>query len=461
MAVVLLPSSTVTVIVPSQTGHPPVDPVELLRELIRFDTSNPPGNERACLEFVAETLAGRGIDCRLVPKEAERPNLVARVPGEAKAPPLLLYGHVDVVPAEASEWTHPPFSGDLADDVVWGRGALDMKGGVAMLVAALVGASHDSALESDLVLVLTSDEERGSRHGAKFLVEEHADLFRDVRYALGEVGGFTQWVGRRRLYPIEVAEKQRCLIRATVRGAGGHPSTVVRGTAAAKLGRLLRRLDAKRLPAHVTPAAREMLAAMTEALPAYERVALRGLAQESATNPLLRVLGKAAAPLDAILHNTATPTVIRGGESSNVIPTEVSVDLDGRVLPGQRSEDLVRELEDFAGDLADFDLVEEEPPPPAEPDLTLYPMLADVLRGRDPGGVPVPALMPGYTDARYFGQLGIQTYGFLPMRLPREITVDLIHAPDERVPAEAIRFGTECLVEAIHRYPGTVAANQR
>ena len=374
---------------------------------------------------------------------------------------MLLYGHVDVVPAQVSEWKYPPFSGDLVDDVVWGRGALDMKGGVAMLVAALVSAANDSTLESDLILVLTSDEERGSRHGAKFLVEEHADLFEDVRYALSEIGGFTEWVGKRRLYPIQVAEKQRCLIRATVRGVGGHPSVVVRGTAAAKLGRFLRRLDVKRLPAHVAPTAREMLAAMAEALPSYERLALRGLAREPATNPLLRVLGRTAAPLDAILHNTATPTVIRSGESSNVIPTEISVELDGRVVPGQRPEDLVRELEDLAGDLAEFELVEEEPPPPAEPDLTLYPMLADILRRRDPDGVPIPALLPGYTDARYFGRLGIQTYGFLPMRLPTEITVDLIHAPDERVPADAIRFGTECLVEAIRQYPATLAANQR
>ena len=439
-----------------------VDPVQLLRELIRFDTSNPPGNERACLEFVAETLAGAGIDCRFVAKEPERPNLVARVPGEAKGPPLLLYGHVDVVPARANEWKHPPFSGELVDDVVWGRGALDMKGGVAMLVSALVSASHDSALDSDLVLVLTSGEETGSQQGAKFLVDEHADLFEDVRYALGEIGGFTEWVGSRRLYPIQVAEKQRCLLRATVRGAGGHPSTVVRGTAAAKLGRLLRRLDAKRLPAHVTPTAREMLAATAEALPPYERIALRGLVREPATNPLLRVLGRAAAPLEAILHNTATPTLIRGGETSNVIPTEISVELDGRVLPGQRPHDLVRELEDLVGDLADFELVEEEPSPPADPDLTLYPMLAAILRQRDPDGVPIPALLPGYTDARHFGRLGIQTYGFLPMRLPKEITVDLIHAPDERVPVDAIRFGAECLVEAIRQYPAaTLAAHQR
>jgi acetylornithine deacetylase/succinyl-diaminopimelate desuccinylase-like protein len=204
-----------------------------------------------------------------------------------------------------------------------------------------------------------------------------------------------------------------------------------------------------------------MLAAMAEALPPYERLALRGLAREPATNPLLRIIGRTAAPLDAILHNTATPTVIRSGGSSNVIPTEIRVELDGRVLPGQRPEDLVRELEDLAGAFADFELVETEPPPPAEPDLTLYPMLATILRRHDPDGVPIPALLPGYTDARYFGRLGIQTYGFLPMRLPTDITVDLIHAPDERVPADAIRFGTECLVEAIRQYPATLAANQR
>jgi acetylornithine deacetylase/succinyl-diaminopimelate desuccinylase-like protein len=337
-----------------------------------------------------------------------------------------------------------------------------MKGGVAMLVAALLRVAERShPPQADLLLALTSDEERGSRLGAKFLVDEHADLFAGVRYAFSEIGGFTEWIGGRRLYPIQVAEKQRCLVRATVRGAGGHASTVVRGTAAAKLGRLLRRLDTQRLPAHVTPHARQMIGAMAEALPAHQRLALAGLLREPATNALIRVLGKDAAPLDAILHNTATPTVIRGGESSNVIPTEITVDLDGRVLPGQTPANLVRELEDFAGDLAHFELVEEEPPALADPDMRLYPMLADVIRGHDPGGVPIPALLPGYTDARHFARLGIQTYGFLPMRLPKEISVDLIHAPDERVPADALAFGTECLVEAIDAYPVAMAGDQR
>lgn len=453
----------VTVNMRSQTrqrGSSPADPVTLLQELIRFDTSNPPGAEGACLEHLGKVLDAAGIEWRLVASEPDRPNLVARLRGRGNVQPLLLYGHVDVVPARAEEWTHPPFGGNLVDSCVWGRGALDMKGGVAMLVATLVQAS-ELELESDIVLALTSDEERGSRLGAKFLVEEHSDLFANVRYALSELGGFTQWVGSRRLYPIQVAEKQRCLIQAVVRGAGGHPSAVVRDTAAAKLGALLKALDQKRLPAHVTREARAMISATAAALPHHERIALRGLLRERAANALFRMLGPAAAPLDAILHNTAVPTVVRGGDSSNVIPTEIVVELDGRVLPGQNPSDLVRELEERVGDLAAFELVDEEPAPPARADLTLYPMLAEIIRRRDPGSTPIPALLPGYTDARYFAKLGIQTYGFLPMRLPREITVDLIHAPDERVPADAIRFGVECLLEAVQRYPAAIAADQR
>jgi acetylornithine deacetylase/succinyl-diaminopimelate desuccinylase-like protein len=428
------------------------DPVDLLRELIRFDTSNPPGNERACLEFVAGILEQSAIESRFLARDPERPNLVARFAGRAKAPPLLLYGHIDVVPARADEWLHPPFAGELVDGDVWGRGALDMKGGVAMLVTALLRiAAADGPPTGDVVLILTSDEECGSELGAKFLVDEHAELFTGVRYAFSEIGGFTEWVGDRRLYPIQVAEKRRCLVRATITGTGGHPSTVVRGTAAAKLGRLLRALDKKRLPAHVTPHVRWMVAAMAEALPAHQRIASRALLSERLTDRLLDLLGKDAAALDALLHNTATPTVVRGGESTNVIPTEFTVDLDGRVLPGQTPADLVRELKGLVGELAEFEVVHAEPAVPAEPDLTLYPMLAEIIRREDPDGVPIPALIPGYTDARYFAQLGIQTYGFLPMRLPKAITVDLIHAPDERVPAEAIHFGAGCLVDAIRR----------
>jgi acetylornithine deacetylase/succinyl-diaminopimelate desuccinylase-like protein len=429
------------------------DPVELLRALIRFDTSNPPGNERPCLEYLADLLREAGVEPRFVAQDADRPNLVARLPGRGDSPPLLLYGHVDVVPANPGEWRYPPFGGELADGEVWGRGALDMKGGVAMLVAVVLRAAAERLEPAgDLLLALASDEETGSELGAKFLVDEHADLFDGVRYGLGEIGGFTEWVGERRLYPIQVAEKQRCLVRATIRGAGGHPSTVVRKTAAGKLGRFLTALEKRRLPVHVTPVVRAMLDAMTGALPVHQRLALRPLAMPRLTDRLLDLFGKDAASLDPLLHNTATPTVVRGGASTNVIPTEITVDLDGRLVPGQSPSDLVRELEALVPGVATYEVVREEPAVTAAPDLALFPMLAEIIREREPGGTPMPTLIPGYTDARHFARLGIQTYGFLPMRLPPHITTALIHAPDERVPAEAVRWGADCLWEAVRRY---------
>ncbi|MEJ7569222.1 MAG: M20/M25/M40 family metallo-hydrolase [Gaiellaceae bacterium] len=429
------------------------DPVELLRTLIRFDTSNPPGNERACLEYVGGLVAEAGIEHRYLAREPDRPNLIARVPGRGAAPPLLLYGHVDVVPADPGEWAQAPFGGDLVDGEVWGRGALDMKGGVAMLVTALLRiAASEEAPAGDVILALTSDEEAGSHTGMRFLVEEHAERLDGVRYALSEFGGFTQWHGKRRFVPIQVAEKQRCLIRATLRGPGGHAASVVPGSASAKLGRLLSQLASHRLPVHVTPVARLMIEAMAEALPLHERLALRGLLVPALSSRLLGLLGATAQSIVPLLHNTATPTVVRGGNATNVIPTELSVDLDGRVLPGMSPAELVAELEAFAPGLATFELVHQEPAVSSQPDIALIPLLADILRARDPDCVPIPTLLPGYTDARYISKLGIQTYGFLPMQLPPSITTSLIHAANERVPAEAIEFGAGCLIDAIHGY---------
>jgi acetylornithine deacetylase/succinyl-diaminopimelate desuccinylase-like protein len=195
-----------------------------------------------------------------------------------------------------------------------------------------------------------------------------------------------------------------------------------------------------------------MLDSMARELPPHEQLAIRGLFNPRVGKPLLRLLGTAGETLAPILCNTATPTSVGGGTSSNVIPTELSIELDGRVLPGLTTADLLAELESLADRRATFELVSEEPGAARDPDLSLMPLLADVMAERDPGCVPIPMLNPGYTDARYVSTLGIQTYGFLPMRLPPEIGTSLVHAANERIPADALEFGTNCLVDAINRY---------
>lgn len=429
-------------------------PVELLQRLIRFDTTNPPGNEADAVSFIDSLLTGVGIETRILAKSPQRPNLVARLSG-GNAPPLLLYGHVDVVTTENQQWQHPPFRGELVDGFVWGRGALDMKGGVAMMLAAFLRAKAEGLeLPGDVVLAIVSDEEAGGDFGSRFLVEEHPDLFDGIRYAIGEFGGFTLHVGNRRFYPIQIAEKQICWLKATVRGPGGHGSMPVRGGAMAGLSELLKKVDRHRLPVHVTPVARLVFETMASSLGGLNGFMVRQLLKPILTDCVLDLLGERGRLFDPLLHNTVSPTVLRGSEKINVIPSEISVELDGRLLPGYHPDDLVGELRQIVGSDVDVEVIRYDPGP-ADPDMGLFNTLADVLREADPEGVPVPLMMSGITDARLFSRLGIQTYGFLPMPLPEGFNfTQTIHAADERIPAEAVDFGAEAIYTVLQRFGG-------
>src|SRR5215216_4572375 len=421
-------------------------PDELLQRLIRFNTTNPPGNERECVAWIDGVLRDGGYETKILAKDPERPNLLARLKGHNEAPSLLLQGHVDVVPVEGKSWQHPPFEGNNMDGWVWGRGALDMKGGIAMMLAAFLRAKAEGLTPpGDVLLLILSDEEAGGDYGAKFLVEEHAGLFDGVRYALGEFGGFPLYVGRRRFYPIQVAEKQRCFLRAVVRGPGGHGALPMRGGTMAKLARLLKRLDRRRLPVHVTPVARRFLETMSASSPFPTRNILRGLLDRRLTDRMLDLLRSKGQVFDPMLHHTVNATIVRGGEKINVCPSEVTVELDGRLLPGYGPDDLIAELRGLVGAGVEVEVVRHDPCPP-EPDLGLFDTLAGVLREADPEGIPVPLLLAGVTDARFFARLGIQTYGFLPMQLPADFNFSAsIHAADERIPVEAVTFGAEAI----------------
>jgi acetylornithine deacetylase/succinyl-diaminopimelate desuccinylase-like protein len=433
-------------------------PGELLRNLIRFDTTNPPGNERACISYIAGLVGAAGIDSVIRARDPERPNLIARLPGRGEAPPLLLQGHVDVVSTAGQTWSHPPFEAVEADGCIWGRGAVDMKGGVAMMLAAFLRARAEGPEPAgDVILCALADEEGMSGYGAEWLVREHHELFEGVRFAIGEFGGFTSHVGGRRLYPIEVAEKQLCTVRLTVRGQPGHGSMPVRDGAMARLGQVLARLDRERLPVHVTPVARQMVEAMAAALPRPQGAALRLLLRPRLTNAVLDRMGDRARMLDPLLHNTVSATVLHCDDKFNVIPGEVTAVLDGRLLPGASPDDLLAELRALLGSEVELEVVRFDPGPPA-PDMSLFPTLAAILERADPGSTATPLLMPGVSDARFFARLGIQTYGFLPMKLPSGFDFwSGVHGADERIPAAAIDFGANAVHEALARF-GQAAA---
>ena len=428
-------------------------PAELLQNLIRFDTTNPPGNELACIEYIHGLLKEAGIETTLVARTPSRPNLIARLKGEGKAPPLMLYGHVDVVTTKDQHWDHPPFEGRMVDGYIWGRGALDMKSGVAMLLAAFLKAREEHVkLPGDVIFCAIADEEAGGDFGSRFLVKEHAELFKDVKYAFGEFGGFNLSMGGKRLYPIMVAEKQTCWMKITFHGRGGHGSMPVHHQAMAKLARTLNLLDQKRFPYHLTPAVRLMLTSIADAVGGATGLAIRALTSPLLADTILALLGERSSMFSPLLHNTVSPTMLHASEKVNVIPSEVSLGLDGRLLPGFTPNDMEKEMQTILGADYDIDILEADPGP-SSPDMGLFNALGEVLKDLDSQGIAIPYVLSGVTDARFFTKLGIQTYGFTPLQLPDDFSfVGTIHAANERVPVKALEFGVQAVFNAIKNY---------
>ncbi len=288
-------------------------PAELLQNLIRFDTTNPPGSEAQCVSYINSLLTDAGFETAILAKDPDRPNLIARLKGRGTASPLLLYGHVDVVATANQNWTHPPFEGKVVDGYVWGRGALDMKGGVAMMLAAFLRAkAEDLTPAGDIVLAILSDEEAGGDYGANYLVENHAEQFEGIRYAIGEFGGFSLYIGQQKFYAIQVAQKQFCWMKLILRGPGGHASNPVRGGIMARLAKLLHNMDQHRLPVHVTPVVRQMLESIAAAIPSPMSSAFQQLLDPALADAVLDQFGPEGAIFDAMLHNTVNATAYRG-----------------------------------------------------------------------------------------------------------------------------------------------------
>ncbi|MEO0561624.1 MAG: M20/M25/M40 family metallo-hydrolase, partial [Chloroflexota bacterium] len=361
-------------------------PVELMQNLIRFDTTNPPGNEADCVAYIARLLASVGIESAQYSSVEGRPNLVARLTGSGNAPPLLLQGHVDVVTTEGQDWTYPPFAAEIHDGMVWGRGTIDMKHGVAMMLAAFMRAKVENlTLPGDVILCILADEEAAGTHGAKYMVEHQAELFEGARYGIGETGGYSIYMDDRVIYPLQVAEKHNCWTRITLSGPGGHGARPLRSpeAATAKLGKLLTALNTHRLPVHITEPARLMIEAFADVLAEPSASALRALLDPQKTDATLDAMGPLSGLFDAILHNTVSPNVIRGGGKTNVIPSQIHVELDGRLVPGQTPEDFIAEVRALTGVDFDYEIINTSASAP-DPDMGLFDTLSDILKEADP-----------------------------------------------------------------------------
>jgi acetylornithine deacetylase/succinyl-diaminopimelate desuccinylase-like protein len=420
--------------------------VAMTSELIRIDTTNTGElettvGERVAAEYVAGKLAEVGFDTTYVESGAPgRGNVIARLPGaDPSRGALLIHGHLDVVPAEPSEWSVHPFSGAVQDGYIWGRGAVDMKDMVAMSLAVARRLKRDDILPPrDLIFACVADEEAGGSYGAQWLVENRPELFEGATEAIGEVGGFSITLSDDvRAYTIETAEKGISWMRLRVRGRPGHGSMIHEDNAVTKLTEAVARLGRHQFPLVLTDSVREFLAAIT---------ALTGLQfDEDDLDGSVAKLGGVARVVGATLRDTANPTMLKAGYKSNVIPSVAEAVVDCRVLPGRQAA-FERELDEILGPDVEREWIANLPPVETTFDGALVDAMTAAIVAEDPGAKTLPYMLSGGTDAKAFHTLGIRCFGFSPLRLPPDLDfTSLFHGIDERVPVDAVRFGVRVL----------------
>ncbi|MCK7623140.1 M20/M25/M40 family metallo-hydrolase [Streptomyces sp. RS10V-4] len=429
---------------PARTVTGEDEVVDLCRDLIRIDTSNygdhsGPG-ERAAAEYVAEKLAEVGLEPRIFESHKGRASTVARIEGEDPSrPALLIHGHTDVVPANADDWTHDPFSGEIADGCVWGRGAVDMKDMDAMTLAVVRDRLRTGRKPPrDIVLAFLADEEAGGTYGARYLVDHHPELFEGVTEAISEVGGFSFTVNENlRLYLIETAQKGMHWMKLTVAGTAGHGSMIHRDNAITELSEAVGRLGRYEFPVRVTKTLRAFLDELGDALGTE-------LDPENMDETLAK-LGGIAKLIGASLRNTANPTQLGAGYKVNVIPGEATAHVDGRFLPGYE-EEFLADLDRLLGPRVRREDVHADKALETTFDGALVAAMQSALQAEDPIARAVPYMLSAGTDAKSFDDLGIRGFGFAPLKLPPELDfAGMFHGVDERVPVDGLKFGVRVL----------------
>ncbi|WP_409482921.1 M20/M25/M40 family metallo-hydrolase [Arsenicicoccus dermatophilus] len=428
----------------------PVDEVEqICRDLIRIDSSNygdgsGPG-EREAAEHVMSLLTEVGLDPCYAESEDRRGNVVVRLEGaDPSRPALVVHGHTDVVPADAADWSVDPFSAEVRDGCIWGRGAVDMKDMDAMILATLRHLARTGTRPPrDLVFAFFADEEAGGTKGSHWMVDHHPELFEGATEAISEVGGYSVTIPRKdtgeqvRAYLLQTAEKGIAWLRLTAHGRAGHGSVPNDENAVVRLARAIERIDA-----HTWP--RTYIASVRELLEGLSATTGTGYTDEDAT-ALLEHIGGARGFVLGTLQDTSSFTMLDSGYKHNVIPQTASASLDCRFLPGHE-EELMATIRELAGEHVEVSVHHRDVALEAPFEGRLVDRMRDALQAEDPGSLLLPYCLSGGTDNKALSRLGITGYGFAPLRLPGELDfVGMFHGIDERIPVDSLRFGTRVL----------------
>ena len=419
--------------------------ITLCQEMIRIPSVNygeGRGDEKAMAEYVASKLAEVGIKSELIETAPNRVNVVAKIEGSDQSRPgLVLHGHIDVVPANADDWSVDPFSGEIKDGFIWGRGAVDMKDMDAMILATVrmwqrVGYKPPR----NILLAFFADEEAGSDYGSRWLVKNRPELFDGYSEAVSEVGGFSLTItGGHRLYLVEAAQKGINWMKLSAKGTAGHGSFVNPDNAVTKVADAVSRIGNYEWP---------QLETKTSGLLFRKIAQLTGdKYDQKNVKPLLKHLGGAVKMLGATISNTANPTMLEAGYKVNVIPQSASAVVDGRFLPGYEDQ-LQQTIKRLAGDDIEVEMITRDIALEVEFAGPLVDAMCKAITGEDKEGIPVPYLMSGGTDNKALSDLGIIGYGFSPLKLPENLDFfSLFHGVDERVPIDGLKFGVRVLYE--------------
>ena len=433
-----------------------METIALLQSLIRFDTTNPPGNELALAEFITSLLRGEGVDTTLLVPSPNRAAVIARLRGNGRKRPVILLSHMDVVGVERERWSSDPFEGVIRDGYLYGRGAIDDKGMLAanvmtMLLLQRRIARLDLELQRDVIFVTTSDEETGGRDGMQWLVTNHRDLL-DAEFAINE-GGRTRIIdGGRRYLAIQTAEKIPHQVTVTARGPAGHAAIPLEGNAIFALARALEGIGRYTEPVTLIDATRRFFGELAVVWPvSEEREAMADIVADDPSSAARAAEILARTPVfDAVMRNGISPTRLFGGVAGNVIPAEAGAVLNIRTVPGQMIGDVVHRLEECVDDPAIEITVASAgaEAPASDADSPMFRAIEQAARNLDPEMTVVPYLSTGGTDSAHLRRIGIQSYGVLPFPMVQS-DEERMHGHDERVPVKSLHFGTRLIYESV------------